>query len=138
MGTLLVACMMLLVYALVAAYGYRDVFLARREREDIEEPILALWHLVISVALLLTAGALVVGGLLVAYSGLYDVREGSSYFTVMAKVVFGVLGGVASVVLGLAIVHFTRRWLAPRIGAPQAVSEIKARTRRYGGRHHAR
>ena len=115
MGTLILTIVVLLIYGLVAAYGFQDVFLARRNRETPEDPVLAAWHVAASLFLFVVAGALILGGLLVAYYAIPGLNPPAAIASIQSRLL-SLVAGLLSLWLGFRVVAVTRDWLAPKIG----------------------
>lgn len=111
MEVLLIA---LFVYAVLSVYVYRDAFFARRDQieQAVEEPLIAASHIVGSLALFLVAGALITGGVLVAFGGAH--MRGVWILNAIATrgALVDLFAGTVSIALGLLLVKFTRDWLA--------------------------
>ena len=123
----------LFIYALVSLYGYRDAFEAQRDRieQEIEEPLFALSHIIGSLILFLVAGALIIGGILVAFGGTH--MRGAWFLSAITtgRVLMDFLAGMMSIVLGILLVRFTRNWLSETING-----KTQTRPPAVGGRHH--
>ena len=130
MSVLLLA---LAIYVLVSLYGYRDAFEAQRDRieQEIEEPLFAIWHIVGSLILFLAAGALIIGGILVAFGGSHMREAWLLSAITTGRVLLDFAAGMVSIILGLLLVRFTRHWLNETINGPP-----HQRPPELGGRHH--
>lgn len=130
MAVLLLA---LVIYALVSLYGYRDVFEAQRDRieQEIEEPLFAIWHIVGSLILFVVAGALIIGGIVVAFGGTHMRGAWILSAITTGRVLLDLVAGLVSIILGLLLVRFTRHWLSETIN-----DQTESRPPAVGGRPH--
>lgn len=138
MGTLILALAALLLYSVICAYGFHDAFIAHRSRrgEEFEEPLLAVWHILLAGGALLVASMLIMGGMLVAFGSPHARGTWWANGATFGRVVFDILTGVISMALGLALVRITRSWLTP--DSETFANRRPGVPRRLGGSHHAR